>query len=127
MACQEIIKGASRKFQGFFKEDTSMYQSSSHCVSRVFRLCSGYFRKLPKAFQETFKGVSRKIDVCCEGVLRMFQGCFKELKVVSSRVQKTPKSSYTPDPEILNLPTINGTRRQNDGTKLSYFVKLKTE
>ena len=43
------------------------------------------------------------------------------------RVQKTLKSSYKPDPEILNLPTLSGTLRQNEGTKLSYFAKLKNE
>ena len=47
--------------------------------------------------------------------------------VIYARVQKTVNSSYKPDPEILNLPTLSGTRKQNEGSKLSYFAKLKTE
>ena len=34
---------------------------------------------------------------------------------------------YKPDPEILNLPTLSWTQRQNEGTVLSYFAKLKAE
>ena len=41
------------------------------------------------------------------------------MDVEISRVQKTLNSSYKPDPEILNLPTLSRTRQQNDGTKLS--------
>ena len=37
------------------------------------------------------------------------------------RVQKTLNSSYKPDPEILNLPTLSGTRRENECAKVSYF------
>ena len=50
----ESSKGISKKFEGCFKEISSMFQGS--------------FRETLRVFHESFKGVSTKIE-----------GCFKEL------------------------------------------------
>ena len=61
------------------------------------------------------------------GVADAGDGSRQLLFKLFARVQKTLNSSYKPDPGFLNLPTLSGTRRQNNDTKLSYFAKLKTE
>ena len=61
-----------------------MFQGTFQEVPRKFQEC---FKKVSMVFQESYivlKGVSRKIEGCCNGVSvvsRMFQG---RLKVVSS-------------------------------------------
>ena len=48
----------------------------------VTRMFLGCFNKVYSVFQDSFKGVSRKIKGCFNGVSSGFQGCLKEVEWV---------------------------------------------
>ena len=76
-----------------------------------------------KPFSTMLKAIKEFPDPTNLTQMRSFFGLVDKV----SRVQKTLNSSYKPDPEFLNLPSLSRTQRQNEVTKLSYFAKLKTE
>ena len=54
----------------------------------------------------------------------MFESNF--VLILSMQSPENTQFFLQTDPEILNLPTLSEIRRQNEGTKLSYFARLKT-
>ena len=73
----QSLKGVSGKFQSYLTN----FQRSFREVSRKFH---GYFKKFSIVFQVTFKG-SLKFNGCLREVSEVFQGTFNKVKRVFPR------------------------------------------
>ena len=77
---QGCFKKVSKKFQGSFKSVSREFKGISHKFQVCFKeeWTVGSLQWVARVFERISKEISEKFQMCCQGISRKSQGCFKK-------------------------------------------------